>query len=213
MKEMNNAVTTACTPCHNQHTGDMGEMEAMRAEMKELKSLIAGERIVSERIIRRAMNADLSQERKDIRFSCIMGASGIIIAMFLLPYMSIPMWFVALTVAFMLTAILASLYTMHKHMAIDTTKDNLLDVARKILAYKKFGNNWLKFSLPFLAVWLSLFFYTISRQASGEELTGFFYGGLVGLVIGITCGIIFLHKSRKRLNGILSQIRELQAEE
>lgn len=212
MKEMNNAVTTACTPCCNGHQGDLGEMEAMRAEMKELKSLITKEQIVSERIIRRAMNADLSQERKDIRFSCIMGASGIVIAALLLPYLGIPMWFVALTVAFMLTAILASLYTMRKHMTINMTEDNLLDVARKIVAYRKYGNNWLKLSLPFLAVWLSLFFYTISRQADGEELTGLLYGGLAGLVIGVGLGLSHLHKSHKRLNGILSQIRELQAE-
>ena len=212
MKETNNITAPHCTINNNGNHEGMAELESIRHEMQDLRSLIAGQQIVSERILRRAMDTDLSQERKDIRFSILMGVTGSVIAISLFPIIGIPWWFNLLTVAFMTIAILASLYTLRKHMHINMAADNLLTVAGKIIAYKKFGYNWLKFSIPFLIVWLALFFHTLSQHLQGEELQGILCGGIVGLVIGLVCGVMYLYKSHKRLNGILRQIEEMRGE-
>ncbi|MGN0234518.1 MAG: hypothetical protein ACI4B5_08880 [Bacteroidaceae bacterium] len=191
---------------------EMNELENLRSEMKELRKIIAGQQIVSERMMRRAMDTNISQERKNIRFSIIAAAGGLAISMFVLPNFNVPIWFCIFTVVFMLVAITASIYSLRKHMSINMTQDNLLGVAEKIISYKKFGNNWLKFSIPTLLVWLFFFFYSLSESYGGEELKGMVYGGMVGLVIGLTLGLTHLYKSRKRMDNILKQIEEIRNE-
>lgn len=212
MKEMNKTDNRNRESRTSGLNEEMQELENLRTEMRELRSLVAGQQIVSERMIRRAMDTNLSQERKSVLLGIAMGLLGSAIGLFCLPVMGIPMWFCVLTVAFMFTAITASIYSLHKYMNINMAEEKLLDVATKVVSYKKFSNSWLKFSIPFLLVWLCLFFNLIAHRVQGDELKGMFYGGLVGMVIGITFGVIYLHKSRKRMNSILGQIKELQGE-
>ena len=196
----------------NEGMEEMKDLEALRSEMKELKEIIAGQQIVSEKMMRRAMDTNLSQEKKEVRFSIIAAAGGLTLSMFILPWLNIPTWFSIFTAAFMLIAIIASIYSLRKHMSINMTQDNLLGVAEKIISYKKFGNNWLKFSIPTLIVWLFFFFYSLVNMLGVEEARGMMYGGAVGLVIGLAFGLSHLYKSRKRMNSILEQIEEMRKE-
>ena len=196
----------------NEGMEEMKELEALRSEMNELKEIIAGQQIVSEKMMRRAMDTNLSQEKKEVRFSIIAAAGGLTLSMFILPWLNIPTWFSIFTAAFMIIAIIASIYSLRKHMSINMTQDNLLGVAEKIISYKKFGNNWLKFSIPTLIVWLFFFFYSLVNMLGVEEARGMMYGGAVGLVIGLTFGLSHLYKSRKRMNSILEQIEEMRKE-
>ena len=192
----------------NEGMEEMKDLEALRSEMNELKEIIAGQQIVSEKMMRRAMDTNLSQEKKEVRFSIIAAAGGLTLSMFILPWLNIPTWFSIFTAAFMIIAIIASIYSLRKHMSINMTQDNLLGVAEKIISYKKFGNNWLKFSIPTLIVWLFFFFYSLVNMLGVEEARGMMYGGAVGLVIGLS----HLYKSRKRMNSILEQIEEMRKE-
>lgn len=196
----------------NEGMEEMKELEALRSEMNELKEIIAGQQIVSEKMMRRAMDTNLSQEKKEVRFSIIAAAGGLTLSIFILPWLNIPTWFSIFTAAFMIIAIIASIYSLRKHMSINMTQDNLLGVAEKIISYKKFGNNWLKFSIPTLIVWLFFFFYSLVNMLGVEEARGMMYGGAVGLVIGLTFGLSHLYKSRKRMNSILEQIEEMRKE-
>ena len=58
----------------NEGMEEMKELEALRSEMNELKEIIAGQQIVIEKLIRRAMDTNLSQEKKEVRFSIIAAA-------------------------------------------------------------------------------------------------------------------------------------------
>ena len=196
----------------NEGMEEMKELEVLRSEMNELREIIAGQQIVSEKMMRRAMDTNLSQEKKNVRFSIIAAAGGLTLSMFILPWINVPTWFCIFTAAFMITAIIASIYSLRKHMSINMTQDNLLGVAEKIVSYKKFGNNWLKFSIPTLIVWLLFFFHSLSTNFGSEEVKGMFYGGLVGLIIGLILGFTHLYKSRKRMNSILEQIEEMRKE-
>ena len=43
-------------------------------------------------------------------------------------------------------------------ISLNRKKKSRLTVAEKIIKYKRFGNNWLKFSIPFLVLWVIVFF-------------------------------------------------------
>ena len=65
----------------NEGMEEMKELEALRSEMNELKEIIAGQQIVSEKMMRRAMDTNLSQEKKEVRFSIIAAAGGLTLSM------------------------------------------------------------------------------------------------------------------------------------
>lgn len=98
-------------------------------------------------------------------------------------------------------------------ISLNRKKKSRLTVAEKIIKYKRFGNNWLKFSIPFLVLWVIVFFHYLSGNACSDFTHGVIYGGIVGLAVGLTLGIINYRQSMKRLNGILKQIDEMKEEQ
>lgn len=98
-------------------------------------------------------------------------------------------------------------------ISLNRKKKSRLTVAEKIIKYKRFGNNWLKFSIPFLVLWVIGFFHYLSGNACSDFIHGVIYGGIVGLAVGLTLGIINYRQSMKRLNGILKQIDEMKEEQ
>lgn len=98
-------------------------------------------------------------------------------------------------------------------ISLNRKKKSRLTVAEKIIKYKRFGNNWLKFSIPFLVLWVIGFFHYLSGNACSDFTHGVIHGGIVGLAVGLTLGIINYRQSKKRINGILKQIDEMKEEQ
>ncbi len=138
---MNNTANLNCEGISTHNINDAGELETLRSEMKKLKAIIASQQIVNNRMMRNAMDTSISRERKEIRFSIIMAASASLVAMALHPLIGLPMWFCLLTVAFMITAIAASIHTLRKHMSINMAEDNLLEWHRKSLPTRSLATN------------------------------------------------------------------------
>lgn len=212
MKETTNNIANSINEKKYNSTESMQEMEIMRSELKKLKSIIAGQQIVNERMMRQAMGSGLSKEKKEIRFSIIVSVTAMLVSTIVFLKVEIPIWFLLATNIFLIICIIASVFSMRKYMCINIASDNLLNAAEKIIAYKKFTTDWLKFSIPVLVIWIFLFFYILSSMISGKEIKGMIYGGLIGLIIGTACGIKQLYNSRKRMNTILNHIKELKEE-
>lgn len=98
-------------------------------------------------------------------------------------------------------------------ISLNRKKKSRPTVAEKIIKYKRFGNNWLKFSIPFLVLWVIGFFHYLSGNACSDFTHGAIYGGILGLAVGLTLGIINYRQSMKRINGILKQIDEMKEEQ
>lgn len=186
------------------------EMEQMRSEMCELKSLLKEQEIVNEKLMRRAMSTSYGKERANIRFSITIAGLTIPLFCAMLPHLRFPVWFTAITILFFLSAMAASWFSLKRYASEDLLNGNLLAVAEKIVKYKRFGDNWLKFSVPFLILWLTGFFHFAARGASPDFAGGLVAGGLTGGVIATVMGVINYRQSAKRLNGILKQIDEMK---
>lgn len=57
------------------------------------------------------------------------------------------------------------------------------------------------------------FFHYLSGNACSDFTHGVIYGGIMGLAVGLTLGIINYRQSMKRINGILKQIDEMKKEQ
>lgn len=186
------------------------ELEQMRHDMAELRTLLSNQKIVNERLMRRAMKRDLSKERREMMGCMALVVIAVPLYVYLQPIMGMPLWFLLVTIGFLLLAGGLSVWSVRRLMAEDLLTGDLIEVARRITEYKRFGNNWLRFSVPFLCVWLGGFFYYCCQNMEADASRGALVGGAIGGVIGAACGIIYLVQSRRRLNSVLQQIEDLQ---
>lgn len=191
---------------NNTHTD---ELEQMRNDMYALRSLLKEQQIVNERLMRRAMNSDMHREKRDIIITTVAAILLTPVYFILLPKWGLPMWFAIFTMLFMLTAATASLWSLRKLSGSDVLSADLVSVASRLVWYKRFGNNWLRFSMPVLVVWIGCFMYYAMGDMNGDARVGFVCGAAIGAAIGAVVGLIHLRKSRQRMDGILRQIDEL----
>ena len=95
-------------------------------------------------------------------------------------------------------------------ISLNRKKKSRLTVAEKIIKYKRFGNNWLKFSIPTLIAWLAWFCIEIYTSIPEEHARPVIIGATVGAIIGAICGICFLRASLKTIRETLRQIDDLR---
>ncbi len=182
----------------------------MRQDMDELRSLLSEQRIVNERLMRRAMKNELNKERKSAFVSLLLFLLVLPVMYFMRNLWGLPVWFVGVTVAYLILAVALSFWSVRRLTGEDLLTGSLLSVAERIVGYKRFGNNWLKFSIPFLAVWLVGFFHYSVEGAADHLVNPMLWGGAIGGLSGLGCGIWFVVQSHRRLNGVLRQIEEMK---
>ena len=182
----------------------------MRHDMDALRTLLSKQKIVNERLMRRAMKRDLGKERREVMGSVALVVIAVPLYVYLQPIIGVPLWFLGITIGFLLLAGALSVWSVYRLMTEDLLTGDLLEVARRIAEYKRFGNNWLRFSIPFLCVWLGGFFYYCLQDMDSDAGRGVVVGGAIGGMIGTVCGIIYLVQSRRRLNRVLQQIEEIR---
>lgn len=186
------------------------ELEQMRNDMNALRSLLNEQQIVNERLMRRAMNTDMRREKRDIRVTAIAAILLTPVYFTLLPKWGMPVWFAIFTMLFMLAAAAASLWALRKLSGSDLLSADLVTVASRVVWYKRFGNKWLRFSIPFLITWIACFMYCAIGDMNTDASIGFVCGAAIGGAIGLAAGLVHLRKSRRRMDGILRQIDELK---
>ncbi len=186
-------------------------LEQMRGEMVEFKTLLAQQKIVSDKMMRRAMQNDYSKVRKSTLLSAtlsIIGLGGMAAITF--AGNVLPVWFFAVTVVYMLSTVGFGWYTACRYLSDDLMEGEVVSVAENILTYKNVSNRWLVFyGIPSLVVWVAVFFWLICASA-GEFVHWMIIGGIAGLVIGGVCGLIYYVGYLRRINRLLQQIEELK---
>lgn len=190
------------------------ELEQMRHEMNELRSLLSEQQIVNGRLMRRAMSADMGEEKRDMIVSIVVAVIAIPVYLYFLPQFGLPVWFAIVTAAYFLICCGASVWSLWRLSSENVITGNLVTVAERIVAYKRFRNRWLCCAIPAVCLWISAFVYYVSAaMPDSDEREGFFYGCFFGVVLGGTLGALHLRKSRRRLNRMLRQIVEVKSVE
>lgn len=186
------------------------ELDDMRLQFGQLKQMLKKQTILNDKMMRRAMKGDYNKVRADLIFSIVFELVAIPLQVFLMPWLGLPLWFTLVTVAFLFSAFIASVYSLRKFASDDIMTGNLTGVASKIVRYKRFGICWFFYAMPFLVFWLCFFFSFITKGQDSEFVEGVVWGGIIGGSIGLTLGFVNYAQNLRRMNRILQQIREVK---
>lgn len=189
---------------------NLQELEEMSSQLLELKSMLKEQTIVNERMMRKAMRGKYNKVRNDIRFSIVLEFLAMPFLGVMLPSLGLPMWFTVVTLAFLLSALVASAFSLRRYASEDLMTGNLTSVAIRLIRYKRFGIYWFFYAIPFLILWIVFFFRYVTEGKESEYVDGVVFGGIVGGVIGGILGTVNYIQNLRRMNCILREIRELK---
>ena len=190
---------------------NIDELMEMRTQLSDFKSELRQQKIFNEKILRKAMSKDYSKERNTPWTSVIISIIAIPLLIILAYFTKVfPVWFIILTVVFLLASISLSFYRTRRFVSDDTMKGNVLTVAQNLADCKRFDNrSLLFFSLPVIVIWAAAFFYLMLRNG-GEFARAMAIGGTIGCIIGGVLGAIYVRDTSRRIDRILAQIDELK---
>jgi len=189
-----------------ENINDIG-LEQMKKQLSALKSKLDKETIVNDRLMRSIMNQKMkkiNRERWIISSIILLGIPYCTWCFMFLLNMSV--WFTVVTDVFMLVALIYT-YLMHKDTkASELMKGNLIEVSRKMIKIKRMQANWLKFSIPFVVIWMAWF---VIENLNGIDAKYVIIGGSVGAVIGAIFGTMSYRRTRRMATEVIQQIEEL----
>ncbi len=190
------------------------EFEEMKAQLALLNKKLEKEVIVNERLIRRAMKEKATGIRRKI---IVWGIATILMVPYFIWVMpavvGLSMEFCCFVAFFLLLASGYSGYIYMNFRPQEFVQGDLISARKDTLKLKKLYAFWLKFiGIPFIIVFLSWFFYEVTRLYQGEYLEGILTGMVVGALIGGVIGSFQYRKIQRAANDIIEQINEVNLE-
>lgn len=191
---------------------NMEELEQLRSQFKMLQEQLDKQEIISDKLLRQTFKAKVKSINSVKASTIACGVFVLIVAPFAFhynPIASLPWSFIVLTDLFMLYC-LGVTFWMHKNMTEAAADANLLKFAETAKKLKKDYEDYLKYTLPLLAVWVGVLLYEVFTKAEDTEAA---IGLVIAMSVGGTIGAIFgLRQNKKVKDECQSIIDEIQSE-
>ena len=188
---------------------DSRELMEMKEQLSILTKKLEKETIVNEKLMRRATKEKISKMQRRALIKGIFIGLCIPYVIGVSHFIGLSFWLCGFTVLILLIALYCD-YRIHRNIHSDEAMyGNLLDVRKKVLRIKQAYKDWLKFSIPILAIWLVCFWYE-TFQLPDIPKESFYIGSILGGIIGGIIGTMQYKKMQRSADEILEQIEEMQ---
>ncbi len=183
------------------------ELDELREQIALLKDKLQHQQIVSERAIQQAAQAGIGK----------LNRQGVIMTAFALFAVVYCSWafhrfgfsdgFVIGTTIFLGVCALVTAYAHLKLRSIDVASGNLVEIASRLVSFRKIYSHWHIFAIPALLVWCYFLYWDAQRMLDNPE--GFLLAGCVGGVIGGIFGLKKHFAIMRETDKVLANIRDL----
>lgn len=197
----------------NNNNIPQNEVDELREQLALFKQRLDQQEIISDRLMRRSMNARISVFTKWSVITDIIGLLCTPVILFGLHAIGVS-WYLGAILLVMIVIELAFNIAAHRQLQCLFSEGNdLLTVRRGLLRFKKNERLWMLIAVPLLFVWLLAFYW--QQGIFSGEITGTAASGLVVSVIGFVLGLlicfVFFAWEMHRVNRSIREIDELSA--
>ena len=191
-------------------TDDMN-LNEMRDQIKLLRAKLDKETIVNEALVRKVLRGKVQKLERQRRMSLVMGLLWLPFTIAMCRMLIGMSWALcAVTLAY---GLFAAGFTLWTHRGVNSQaaiNGNLLTMVESVTRMRRLGCRWLWFSVPFLALWLTWFFYELTMMVESDAVRGTIAGGIVGAIVGLAIGLYKYREFRRTTQEILTQIEEMR---
>ncbi len=201
------------------NTQDTNQLEEMRSQMAILQSKLNKETIINERLLRESMKHRYSQIDNYLKLQLWLNVLIFVCFPLLVIYFDLS-WYPAIFL-FAITIYAAIFDRKVNRLKKDAfTSENLIGTALRLQHAKKLSFYEMWINMPLLLAWFIWFFIDFAQHLSHGTFSSLppeGWGGIIGGLIGATCGFIYdfnlYNKQQKIRQQIIDQINELKGEE
>lgn len=189
---------------------EYSDREEMKAQLDLLHQKLDKQTIVSDRLVRDVVRSKADSINRDALIITIVAILAIPYCVWLFISLQVDLAFTIVTAIFFIVAVIYNIYSHRGFQSSQLVGCSLAEIGRRTVRMKMLQARWLRFSIPFLIVWISWFAYEILTQAgvSREECMGILIGGAVGGVLGGIAGVVAYRRSQRLAAEIIEQVGE-----
>ena len=188
-------------------TRDNMELTELREQVALLKEKLMRQQIISEQNIIAAAQKGISKLNRTGNMWGAFGIFAVVYCTLVFHFLGLSNAFVIATGIFLMISAVVTIYAHQKLRSIDVAKGNLVDIAQRLMSFRKIYSHWHLFAVPALLVWC--YFLYQDAQHMLEHAEGFLIGGLVGGIIGAVIGLKAHFKVLRETDNVLKNINEL----
>ena len=188
-------------------TRDNMELTELREQVALLKEKLMRQQIISEQNIIAAAQKGISKLNRTGNMWGAFGIFAVVYCTFMFHRFGFSDGFVIGTAIFLAICAAVTIYAHQKLRSIDVAKGNLVDIAQRLMSFRKIYSRYHLFSIPALLVWC--YFLYQDAQHMLEHAEGFLIAAIVGGLIGGVIGLKAHFKVLRETDNVLKNINEL----
>ena len=183
------------------------ELDELREQIALLKDKLQHQQIVSERAIQQAAQAGIGKLNRQGVIMCAFAVFAVVYCSWAFHRFGFSDGFVIGTTIFLGVCALVTAYAHLKLRSIDVASGNLVEIASRLVSFRKIYSHWHIFSIPALLVWCYFLYWDAQRMLDNPE--GFLIASCVGGVIGGIFGLKKHFAIMRETDKVLANIRDL----
>ena len=187
------------------------ELEELRGQVSLLKEKLMRQQIISERAIIEAAQKGIGKLNKTGKVWGAFGIFAVVYCTFMFHRFGFSDAFVAFTGVFLLICAGVTIYAHWGISSIDVSRGNLVDIAQRLIRFRKIYSRYHLFSVPALLVWCYFLYYDAQHMLENAE--SFLVAGVVGGLIGGVIGLKAHFKVIRETDKVIANINDLMKQE
>lgn len=184
------------------------ELDIMKQQLEILRTRLDSQKIVSDKHIRKAIRAGVSELNRRGRRVMALGIFAMLTSALTFYRMGMSLWFCGATELMLAFCIFK---TWRQHMAlwdVDMSGESLVSVGKKVRELKQDYVRWLRVGIPMVLLWLAWFVVECLADGMDDASVALVAGGCVGGAFGLVIGLRMHHDTVRKADSILEQIED-----
>ena len=190
------------------------ELEELRGQVSLLKEKLLRQQIISERAIIEAAQKGIGKLNRQGNIWSVFGVFAVVYCTYVFYKFGYSEGFVVGTAIFLGLCAFTTIYAHMGIHSIDVAHGNLVDIAQRLVRFRKIYSRWHLFSVPALCVWIYFFIKCAPEEFGGVDMDGIviissILGGLIGGAIGLKAHF----KVIRDTDNVIANINDLMKQE
>lgn len=188
---------------HKEHI----ELEELREQVALLKEKLQRQQIISERAIAEAAQKHIGKLNRVGIVYAFFGVFAAVYCSWSFHRFGFSDEFVIGTAIFLAGCAVGTMYAHWGLRSVDVIHGNLVEIASRLLKFRKIYSHWHFYTVPMLLVWCYFLYKDAYRMLDNPD--GFLIAGFVGGVIGGAIGLWRHFKTMREVNKAIANIKDL----
>ena len=188
---------------YREHT----ELDDLREQIALLKDKLQRQQIISERAIAEAAQKHIGKLNRAGAVYVFFGVFAVVYCSWAFHWIGFSDEFVIGTAIFLAACAVGTMCAHWGLRSVDVANGNLVEIASRLLKFRRIYSNWHFYTVPTLLVWCYFLYKDAYRMLNNPE--GFLLAGIVGGTIGGAIGLWRHFKTLREADKAIANIKDL----